>query len=228
MTQPRHVTICGLALCIALVAPTTLVAQVDLAGEWANRVHEDQLERAPGPEIGDYLGLPINDEPVDVLHQPGALTDGDVIVHFRRSDVIATGDIFRLDGYPVVDATRGGSIQGVLAALNAVIDITVPKNLQEGGTMVIPGHGRICDESDVVHYRDMLTIIQDRVADLVKEGKTLEQVRAVRPSRDYDARYGATTGTWTTDMFIEVVYRGLMAGPRPRSSRFLPFRGLDS
>ena len=92
-----------------------------------------------------------------------------------------------------------------------VLEITVPAKYQEGGTYVVPGHGRICDEAEVVEYRDMVTIIRDRVADLVKKGLTLEQVKAAKPSRDYDGDYGATNGFWTTDMFVEAVYRTINA-----------------
>ena len=92
-----------------------------------------------------------------------------------------------------------------------MLDITIPRDKQEGGTYVIPGHGRLCDEADLLEYRDMVTIIRDRVQDQVKKGMTLEQVKAARPTLDYDGRYGAKTGPWTTDMFIEAVYRNLTA-----------------
>ncbi len=150
-----------------------------------------------------------NGEAIQILHMPAAHTDGDSIVFFRRSDVLSAGDIFTPGGYPVVDLERGGSINGLVAALNQIIDITVPADKQEGGTYVIPGHGRLCDEADVVEYRDMATIIRDRVQDMVKKGMTLEQVRAAKPTRDYDPLYGATTGFWTTDKFVEAVYTSL-------------------
>jgi glyoxylase-like metal-dependent hydrolase (beta-lactamase superfamily II) len=105
--------------------------------------------------------------------------------------------------YPVIDLDRGGSIQGVIDSLNRIIDITVPAALQEGGTLVIPGHGRICDEADVVEYRDMVTIIRDRVSDMLKSGLTLDQVKAARPTEDYDPRYGSS------EKFVETVYRSL-------------------
>jgi glyoxylase-like metal-dependent hydrolase (beta-lactamase superfamily II) len=146
-----------------------------------------------------------------VLHHVAAHTDGDTLVHFRGSDVVATGDVFNPDLYPVIDLTVGGSVNGLIAALNRVLEITVPAKYQEGGTYVVPGHGRICDEAEVVEYRDMVTIIRDRVADLVKKGLTLEQVKAAKPSRDYDGDYGATSGFWTTDMFVEAVYRTINA-----------------
>ena len=104
-----------------------------------------------------------NGEAIQILHQPAAHTDGDSLVFFRRSDVVSTGDIFVTTSYPVIDAQRGGSIQGVVDALNRILDLTIPKEKQEGGTMVIPGHGRLCDEADVVEYRDMVTIIRDRI-----------------------------------------------------------------
>jgi glyoxylase-like metal-dependent hydrolase (beta-lactamase superfamily II) len=150
-----------------------------------------------------------NDEPIELLYQPAAHTDGDSVVFFRRSDVIATGDVYITTGYPVIDLARGGTINGIIDALNRIIDITIPKENQEDGTLVIPGHGRLSDEYDVVVYRDMVTIIRDRVQDLIGKGMTLEQVQAARPSFDYDGRFGATSGRWTTEKFIEAVYRTL-------------------
>jgi cyclase len=150
-----------------------------------------------------------NGEAILILHQPSAHTDGDSIVFFRRSDVLSAGDLFVTTTYPVIDLERGGTIQGVIAALNNILDIAIPKDKQEGGTYVIPGHGRLSDEADVLEYRDMLTIIRDRIQDLVKKGSTLEQVKAARPTLDYDGRYGATAGSWTTAKFIEAAYRNL-------------------
>src|SRR5262252_2783615 len=142
-----------------------------------------------------------------VLHEPAAHSDGDTIVFFRRSDVISTGDVFSPDRYPQVDLEKGGSINGVVAALNHILKLTVPEVNQEGGTMVIPGHGHLCDEADVAEYRDMVTIVRDRVQDLLKKGMSLEQVKAARVSRDYDPVYG--TSKYTGDMFVEAVYRSL-------------------
>ena len=154
----------------------------------------------------------LNGEAVVLHHAPAAHTDGDTLVYFRGSDVISTGDVFTPDLYPVIDLRRGGTINGEIAALNHILDITVPAKYQEGGTYVIPGHGRLSDEADVVEYRDMVTIIRDRVQDLIKKGMTLEQVKAARPSRDYDTECGSTTGPWTTEMFVEAVYRSLSDG----------------
>ncbi len=150
-----------------------------------------------------------NDEAIVIEHPHAAHTDGDSLVFFRRSDVISVGDIFTPEHYPVIDAAKGGTINGEIDALNQIIGITVPRENEEGGTYVIPGHGRLCDRNVVANYRDMVTIVRDRIADLVKNGKTLEQVKAAKPTLDYDGIYGADSGPWTTEMFIEVVYRDL-------------------
>ncbi len=148
-----------------------------------------------------------NGEAVQLVHVPQAHTDGDSLVFFRRSDVIAAGDLFSTVGYPVIDENAGGNVQGVIAGLNRILDLAIPRATEEGGTYVIPGHGRLCDEADVVEYRDMVVIIRDRVQDLIKQGRTLAQIQAARPSFDYDRRY-ATPG-WTGDQFVAAIYRGL-------------------
>ena len=153
----------------------------------------------------------VTGEPVELIHQPAAHTDGDLIVFFRKSDVIAAGDVFVLNGYPVIDTSRGGSVQGVIDALNRIIDIAVPEFNAMGGTRVIPGHGRIANEIDVVEYRDMLTIIRDRVQLIAEEGGSLDEVKAARVTLDYDGVFGVTSGPWTTDRFIETVYREMTA-----------------
>jgi len=150
-----------------------------------------------------------NGEAIEIIHIPAAETDGDSIVFFRRSDVISTSDLYVTTSYPIVDRQRGGNIQGVLDGLNRVIDISVPADKEEGGTYVIPGHGRLADQADVVEYRDMVTIIRDRIQDGVKKGLSLEQVKAAQPTLDYDAVFGSSNGSWTTDSFIEAVYKSL-------------------
>jgi cyclase len=148
-----------------------------------------------------------NGESILLLHEPSAHTDGDTIVFFRRSDVISTGDVFSPDRYPQIDLEKGGSINGVVAALNRILKLTVPEVNQEGGTMLIPGHGHLCDEADLAEYRDMVTIVRDRVQDLVKKDMTLQQVKAAGLTRDYDPVYG--TPQYTGEMFVEAVYRSL-------------------
>jgi glyoxylase-like metal-dependent hydrolase (beta-lactamase superfamily II) len=159
--------------------------------------------------FGEEQELFFNGEAIQMFHPKSAHTDGDSIVFFRRSDVVSTGDIFMTTNYPIIDLPSGGSINGVIDALNFILDLTIPAEKQEGGTMVIPGHGRLSDEADVVEYRDMVTIIRDRIQDMIKKGMTLEQVKAAKPTRDYDPLYGSTTGFWTTDMFVEAAYRSL-------------------
>ena len=158
-----------------------------------------------GMKLSHYF----NGEGVQLLHPPAAHTDGDTMVWFRGSDVVATGDVFTPNQYPLIDRERGGSIQGVIDALNQILDLTVPEFRLEGGTLVIPGHGHLSDAADVAYYRDMVTIIRDRIRALIRKDMTLDQVKAAQPTLDYDGIYGATTGTWTTDMFIEAVYRSL-------------------
>lgn len=154
-------------------------------------------------------------EVVEMLHVPAAHTDGDIIVWFRKSDVVSTGDIFSTVTYPVIDPKRGGSVQGLLDALNRVLDITVPAFNNQGGTLVIPGHGRICNESDVAEYRDMTTIIRDRIQLMIEKGMTLAQVKAAGPSKDYDGVY--STNAWTGEMFVETIYTDLSRAGRARA-----------
>ena len=163
----------------------------------------------PTDTFTDEKDFYFNDEGIQVIHQPAAHTDGDSFVFFRRSDVVSTGDIFVTTGYPIIDLARGGSLQGIIDALNRLIALTIPAGKQEGGTMVIPGHGRLCDQADVVFYQEMVTVLRDRIRDMIKKGMTLEQVKAARPTRDYDPVYGATSGFWTTDMFVEAAYKSL-------------------
>jgi glyoxylase-like metal-dependent hydrolase (beta-lactamase superfamily II) len=156
-----------------------------------------------------------NGEPLIIEHPAAAHSDGDSFVFFRKSDVVSTGDIFDMTRYPVIDQRRGGTLQGILNGLNHILkDIAVAKSNEEGGTYIIPGHGRACDRNDLANYRDMLTIIRDRIQDLVKKGMTLEQVKAARPTYDYDGGYGVDSGPWTTGMFVEAVYRELSGKER--------------
>jgi cyclase len=153
--------------------------------------------------------LYLNGEGIELLHQPAAHTDGDVIVFFRRSDVIATGDIFVMTTFPMIDRARGGTIDGLIAALNTILDLVIPAPTQERGTMIVPGHGRLADEHDLLEYRDMVVIIRDRIQGMIDKGMSLDQVRAARPTFEYEPRWGAQTGFWTTAMFVEAVYNSL-------------------
>ena len=154
----------------------------------------------------------LNGEPIETFYKPSAHTDGDSIVHFRRSDVLMAGDIFDLTHFPAIDVNKGGSVQGEIDALNHILDLAVPEGplvYQQGGTVVIPGHGRLCDQADVLEYRDMVTIVRDVIQDLINKGKSLDQIKAADPTKPYRTRYGTDSGPWTTDMFVEAVYKSL-------------------
>jgi len=183
-------------------------------------------QTAPTPEKAwpnDTYSVPeknlfFNGEGIQVFHQPGT-TDGNSIVYFRRSDVISTGDIFDPTEYPIIDLKSGGSLQGVLEGLNRLKRMAIPADHQEGGTMIIPGHGRVCDVADLDVYQQMVTIVRDRLQDMIKRGMTLEQVKAARPTQGYDPIYGSTAGKWTTDMFVEAAYKSLNGKAETTSTR---------
>jgi cyclase len=154
----------------------------------------------------------LNGEGIEVLHQPAAHTDGDVIVFFRRSDVVVAGDILDTTRFPVIDVDKGGTIEGEIAALSKLVEIAIPSVpivTREAGTIVIPGHGRLCDQLDIVEYRDMVSIIRDRVRDLKDAGMSIDQVKAAAPARGYTRRYGSDSGPWTTNHFVEAIYKSL-------------------
>ncbi len=155
-----------------------------------------------------------NGEGIQLINVPAAHSDGDSLVHFRGNDVIALGDIMSTRTFPVIDLAAGGSINGIVDGLNRVLDMAISEFRLEGGTMMVPGEGRVVDSGDVAYYRDMVTIIRDRVLDLVKKGRTLDEVKAARPTIDYP-HFQTTTGPWTTDMFVEAVYKSLGGGKAP-------------
>jgi glyoxylase-like metal-dependent hydrolase (beta-lactamase superfamily II) len=177
-------------------APTGVAAATPEGG-WPDNTYSIEQKR-----------LYFNDEPVVIKHQV-ANTDGNSFVLFRKSDVVSTGGILDMTGYPVIDLEAGGSLQAEWQALNALIDVVVPRANAAGGTMVIPGRGGIVDHAEIVYYRDMIAIVRDRILDMIKRGMPLDQAIAARPTRDWDARYGRETGAWTTMMFVEAAYRSL-------------------
>jgi len=186
--------------------------------------HENVLDRMSAPSgkksptptgawptdtfAGKEKTLFFNGEGIEILQQPNALTDGDSLVFFRRSDVISAGDLFNTDGYPVINVEKGGTIEGTVLALTRIVNMSIVEHEEEGGTLVIPGHGHLCDQAEVVEYRDMVAIVRDRVQAMIKRGMTLEQVKALKLTRDYDPLYG-NNSYWTPDMFIEAAYKSL-------------------
>jgi glyoxylase-like metal-dependent hydrolase (beta-lactamase superfamily II) len=196
------------------------------AGEGAAIIaHNNVLERMSAPTgtqsptpadgwptstyLSDEKKLWFNNEGVEIIHPEHAHTDGDSIVFFRKSDVISTGDIFTMTTYPIIDLAGGGSYQGLLDAVNKINDLVITVYGQDGGTLIVPGHGRLCDAGDLLNYREMVTIIRDRIVDMIKKGMSLEQVKAAKPTLDYDPLYGTNTGFWTTDMFVEAAFKSL-------------------
>ena len=197
-------------------AGTGARAEIIAHEETLNRMSAPAGSQAPTPAAawptstfsGTHKEFYYNGEGIQMVHFPAAHTDGDSIVFFRRSDVIAAGDVYSTVSYPIIDAQRGGSISGVLHGLNQLLDLVIAGEKTEGGTMIVPGHGRISDEADLVEYRDMVTIIRDRVQDMINRGLTLAQVQEARPTMEYDGLYGGAPG-WSTTQFVEAVYRGL-------------------
>ena len=160
-----------------------------------------------------------NGEPIEIIANPGGTTDGDVIVFFRGSDVIASGDLFRTDSYPMVDVKRGGTAQGVLDGLNRILDITVPEFNEQGGTRVIPGHGRLCNESDVDDYRNWMTIIKYRVEELMKRGMTLDQIKAAKPTLDFDGVFGNPA------VYLDAAYNDLAKTAKAEAAKAAAAKG---
>ena len=191
-------------------------AQIIAHDNVAKRMSAPTGQQAPTPSgawptdtfIDDEKKLWFNGEGIEIIHLPSAHTDGDSIVFFRRSDVIATGDLFTTTDYPVIDTAAGGTINGFIDGVNRILDLVITVYGQEGGTLIVPGHGRLCDAGDLINYREMATIIRDRIQDMLKKGMTLEQVKAAKPTFDYDPLYGSNP-RWTPDMFVEAVYKTL-------------------
>ena len=197
-------------------------AQIIAHDNVLNRMSAPTGKQPPTPEaawptqtfLKGKKDLYFNDEPIEVIYQPNATTDGDSLVFFRHSDVIVTGDILNMNSYPWIDIDKGGTVQGTINALNKILEIAVPKHEEEGGTYIIPGHGRVCDEFDALEYRDMVVIVRDRVQAAIKKGTSLEQIKRAGYTKDYDARFDAKTGLGSADKFIEAVHKSLVSGKK--------------
>jgi glyoxylase-like metal-dependent hydrolase (beta-lactamase superfamily II) len=209
----------GVAVVGAGTAPR---AEIIAHEETLNRMSAPAGAQAPTPVAawptstfsGKHKEFFYNGEGIQIVHFPTAHTDGDSIAFFRRSDVIAAGDVYSTVSFPIIDAQRGGNISGVLDGLNQLLTLVIAGEKTEGGTMIVPGHGRISDEADLVEYRDMVTIIRDRIQDMMNRGMTLAQVQAARPTMEYDGLYGAAPG-WSAAQFVEAVFRGLKPTSTP-------------
>ena len=154
----------------------------------------------------------LNGDAIQIMHMPAAHSDGDSVVFFHRADVIVAGDLLDTNHFPVIDVANGGSIQGEIEALTRIIEMTVPPfplAFQEDRTYVVPGHGFVCDFFELVEYRSVVLVMRDRIQDLINKGRTLQQVKAADPAKGFKKRYGADEGAWTTDLFIEAVFKSL-------------------
>mgnify|MGYP001236581508 CR=1 FL=1 len=184
-----------------------------------NRITNRSKPAIPGASVSAEYYLPtkdffMNDESIVLTHTPNAITDGDSLVYFRRSDVLATGDLFTPGRFPAINLEEGGSINGLISAVNKALEITVPAAFQERGTYVIPGRGRLCDEADLAEFREMITIVRDRVQAMINDKKTLQQVLAARPTLDYENTHGGKNGGPSAQAFVETVYKSLTAPPK--------------
>jgi glyoxylase-like metal-dependent hydrolase (beta-lactamase superfamily II) len=215
------------------VIPTGGLNDIGAAGGRAPIMAEEHVQASMTAPTGEQAPFPVgawptvtyssdlmetqkdvyfNGEAIVTTYQPSAHSDGDSVVFFRKSDVVVAGEVYDPTRFPRIDLEKGGSVQGLIDALNRIITITVPPIpliWQEGGTMVIGARGTIGNEADVVDYRDMVTIVRDRIQDLINKGQTLAQIRQADPVKGYRRRYGADTGPWTTNQFIEAVYKSL-------------------
>jgi cyclase len=166
---------------------------------------------------GDFYKLShfFNGEGVRLIHQPSAHTDGDSLVHFTRSDVIATGDIYVTTSYPIIDVDNGGHINGIIDSLNYILELAIASFRMEGGTLIVPGHGRVSESSDLGYYRDMVTILRDHIQIMINRGMSLAEIQEARPTLGYDGRYDTPGGFWSAGQFVEAVYRSLTENPEP-------------
>jgi len=143
----------------------------------------------------------LNGDEIYVLHAPAAHTDGDAIVHYRKSDVVHMGDVMFNKLYPFIDTSSGGTVEGVIAAVERVLQATSER------TKIIPGHGPLATRSDLQAYREMLAMISGRIRQQLRSGRTLEQVTASKPTAEFDAVWG--NGFLKPDRFVDMLYKNL-------------------
>ena len=157
----------------------------------------------PVVTFGDDVSFHLNGHDVHVFHVANAHTDGDAIVHFRGPNVLHMGDTFFNGLYPFIDLGSGGSVDGVIAAVERAL------SLADAKTRIIPGHGPQSDRAGLQAYRDLLVTVRGRVADALASGQTLEQVLAAAPSREFDAEWGR--GFVDPERFVRTLYESLSA-----------------
>ncbi len=159
----------------------------------------------PVVTFNDQVTFHLNGLEVHAFHVEPAHTDGDAIVHFRNANVIHMGDTYFNGRYPFIDRSSGGSVEGTIAAVEQILPLV------DEGTRVIPGHGPLSNRTQLLAYREMLVTVRDRVREAITRGKTLEQVLAARPTREFDAKWG---GSFVSpESFTRTVYQDLSSGP---------------
>jgi cyclase len=216
----------GLTIFTQALGNSSLLASFTNGGGASILAHDSVLQRMSAP-TGEKASFPaeswpneaflekrhyirMNDEGIEITYQPAAHSGADSFVFFRKSDVVAAGDVLDTTRFPKIDLAHGGTLQGEIEALNKLIDLAIPPGpfIYEGiGTYVIPGHGRPCVQLDVVDYRDMVVEVRDAVADMIKRDLNLEQIQAAHPALPYEAEYGTEEGS--TNGFVEAVYKSL-------------------
>jgi len=191
------------AMGVTIIARPQLRARLEKPGPTATGAPGTPAPAAALPRLtyDAPMTFHMNGEQVLLIPIPSAHTDGDTLVKFVNADVIMTGDFYRSTGYPNIDRANGGSLPGMLAGLNKIIELAGPS------TKILPGHGAIVDKAAVASHRDMIIGVRDKVAPMVKKGMTVEQVTAAKPTSDYDAKMG-DTGT-TGARFVGQLYAEL-------------------
>ena len=162
------------------------------------KVPPSPAKALPQVTFSETVAFHLNDEDIHVVHVPPAHTDGDAIIHFTKANVLHLGDTFFNGMYPFIDVSTGGSQEGMVGAANAAL------RYANDSTRIIPGHGPLGTRADLVAYRDMMVKVRDRVAALIKQGKTRDQVIAAKPTADLDAKWA--TGFLKPDAFLGIVY----------------------
>lgn len=191
------------AMGVTIIARPQLRARLEKPGPTATGAPGTPAPAAALPRLtyDAPMTFHMNGEQVQLIPIPSAHTDGDTLVKFVNADVIMTGDFYRSTGYPNIDRANGGSLPGMLAGLNKIIELAGPS------TKILPGHGAIVDKAAVAAHRDMIIGVRDKVAPMVKKGMTVDQVTAAKPTSDYDAKMG-DTGT-TGPRFVGQLYAEL-------------------
>jgi cyclase len=166
-----------------------------------NKTPPSPAKALPVVTFNDTVTFHLNGEEIHGFHLPPAHTDGDSVIHFRKANVIHTGDLFFNLAFPFVDVWSGGSLEGLIGAVDRVLA------LANDSTKIIPGHGKVATRAELQEYRTMLVAVRDAIQPLVAAGKTLEETKAAKPLAALDGKFGQ--GFIKTDVMVELAYRSL-------------------